>query len=301
MSSLIAALYILCILFLTGFGLFVIAKNPKALLNRYFALLCLALLGWVGSLFAFVLQTSAAELLWLGRFNFAAVALVAPLAYLFVRELAGRPPARKGWMWAESAALAAATLLSASVDRAELVSGGLHTTSYGSLFPLYVLHVLAYVGAALFAAFRPLMRTLRDRRSQLALVGWGILGTFVIALVTNAILPYAFGDFRFIHLGTISTILFIAAVGYATFVEHLFDVRVVIRATLVFAGLIALALEVYHATIGFLVHLLPLGGESERNFAATMVTLVVYSFTQTSVQKWLERIVRRAFLRNPRT
>ena len=53
MSALTAALYVLCLLFLTAFPIFVFLQNPRSGLHRTFALLAFALLGWVASLFAF--------------------------------------------------------------------------------------------------------------------------------------------------------------------------------------------------------------------------------------------------------
>jgi hypothetical protein len=298
MSPLVAALYLLCILFLVSFSIFVIAKDYTNPLNQYFSLLCLALLGWVGSLAAFFLKTSSSELLWIGRFNFAAVAVAVPLLYLFVRRLSCRPSPGSGWiwfLWIETAILTLVTQFLSAVDRAEFVTNGVHTTAYGPLFPLYILHVLVYVIAAVNAAFRPAGRVTQVTRNQLKLVGGGIIATAAIALFTNAWLPYVSDDFRFIHVGTISTILFLAAVGYAVFVYGLFDVHIVIRATFVFAGLIALALEVYKAAIASLVHLVPLGDPSERQSAATFITLVIFAFTQEPVKRWLESVARRIF------
>ena len=122
MSPLTASLYILCILFLTVFSVFVLAKNPKDRLNQLFFWLSLALLGWVASLFAFIVQTSPSELLWLGRFNFAAVAFAVPLVYLFTREVAGRKEERNDlWIWAETALLGAGTLFGPAVDASDAV------------------------------------------------------------------------------------------------------------------------------------------------------------------------------------
>lgn len=100
-------LYVLCILFLAGFALLVFTRNPKSRLHRQFALLALALLGWVSSLFAFDFQIAGDALLWLGRFNFAAIVFAVTLGFLFVRDVAGRPAGRFGlWLWAETACLA---------------------------------------------------------------------------------------------------------------------------------------------------------------------------------------------------
>lgn len=125
MPALLAALYILCLLFLTGFALFVFLRSPRSWLHRCFALLSLALLGWVASLFAFDFPLRADVLLLLGRFNFACVVLAVTLGCLFVRAVAGRPAGTfVPWLWAETALLGAGTLLTPLVDRQELVRAG---------------------------------------------------------------------------------------------------------------------------------------------------------------------------------
>ena len=83
--------------------------------------------------------------------------------------------------------------------------------------------------------------------------------------------------------------------GYAVFAYHLFRIRVIVRATFVLAGLLALALELYGLVLSFLAHLLPLGGAEERSFAATALVLVVNAFTQEPVRRWLERLIDRAY------
>lgn len=292
MSALLAALYILCILFLIGFAFITFARNPRSKLHRYFALLALALLSWVASLFAFDLQISGHALLWLGRFNFASIVFAVTLGYLFVREVAGSSLGKTGiWLWAEAGLLAALTLLTPLVDQQELVHQGEHITLYGPLFIPYVLHVLALLGAMLLVAFQARQHMPEQARRQLRLIGIGIIATAAIALVTNVALPYDLGDFRFIHVGTISTILFLVSVGYAVFAYHLFNIHLIIRATFVFTGLITLALELYNLALSFLAHLLPFGNTEERSFAATALVLVVNAFTQQPVRRWLERMI----------
>lgn len=298
MSALVAALYSLCLLALAGFALFVFFRNPRGSLNQTFFLLSLSLLGWVASLFAFNLPhfnlPASPGLLLLGRFNFACIVLAVTLGYAFVQQVARSPVSRLArWLWLETGLLTAATLFTPLVDKAELVVSGQHSTLYGSLFPLYVLHVIFWLLAALFIAFQPLPHLPEQTRRQLRLIGGGILATGVVALVTNALLPYTFGDFRFIHVGTLSTLLFLLAVGYAVFVLHLFSVRVLLKMTLVFAGLVTLALEVYQLALAFLAHLFPFGNSHERDFAATLVVLTVNAFTHEPLKRWLEKLVSR--------
>ena len=221
---------------------FVIAQSPRAALNRYFALLALSLLGWVASLFAFDFTLSPHMLLWVGRFNFACIIVAVTLGFLFVREIRmqARPkqllPGRRAspgfhrWLWAETAA---ATVLSFTplVDAQELIEQGQHVTRYGPLFALYLIHILMLLGATLYLAFQSAPATPRETQSQLSLIGGGIVAMAAIALVTSVFLPYALMDFRFIHVGTLSTIFFLVAVGYAVFAHHLFSVRPVQRSS----------------------------------------------------------------------
>jgi len=196
--------------------------------------------------------------------------------------------------------LGALTGLTPLVDRQELVRAGQHVTVYGPLFAPYVLHVLVLIGATLVIAFQPRHLESEQTARQLRLIGGGIIATAAVALVTNALLPYELGDFRFIHIGTLSTILFLGAVGYAVFAYHLFSVHFIVRATFVLAGLLALALELYSLVLSFLAHLLPLGGAEERSFAATALVLVVNAFTQEPVRRWLERLIDRAYYKRYR-
>ncbi len=295
MTLFTASLYLLCLAFLFASALFVYSRDPRSKLNAYYALLALTLLAWVGTLFVFGSLPEGRPLLAVGRANFAAAALVATTSCLFVAELAGRRLTRLSAVWIETALLGVLSLGTPLVDRAETVLRGQHQTAYGPLFALYIVHVVAYLAGAVDLAFLPPAGTADRTRRQLRLVGAGILATATVGVTANIVLPYWYGDFRFIHVGTLSTILLLAAVGYAVFAYHLFSIRVIVRATFVLAGLLALALELYGLVLSFLAHLLPLGSAGERSFAATALVLVVNAFTQEPVRRRLERVIDRAY------
>ena len=164
----------------------------------------------------------------------------------------------------ETALLAALSLWTPLVDRTEIVMAGQHTTLYGALFPLYALHVVGYLVGAVVVAFRAAPGARGRARPQLLLVGSGILATALVGVTANIVLPYGLGDFRLVNAGALSTILFLAAVGYAVFAAHLFSVRVIVRAAFVYAGLITLALELYQLAVSFLSRLIPFGDREAR-------------------------------------
>jgi hypothetical protein len=290
MSLLVASLYLLCIAFLFGSALYVYSRNPFSRLNSAYALLALTLLGWVGTLFVFTAQTGGLALLWLGRANFAAAALAAPAVLGFVHELRREPSPRMRWLWIEALSVALIALLTGLVDRSESLQVSVHVTDYGAFFPIYVINILAFVSVALWRAFAPTPHLSTQTRLQLRLVGVGVFATVTVGTIANAILPYVYGDFRYIDAGTLSTIFFLAAVAYAAVVYRLFNLQVVVRTTLIFGVLIAFALEIYQVAIEFLTRLLPLGDPAQQHAAAVTVALIINAFTHEPLRRWLEQL-----------
>jgi hypothetical protein len=86
-------------------------------------------------------------------------------------------------------------------------------------------------------------------------VGVGILVTAGVGIATEVVLPYGFGNFYLIDVGTLSTISALAAIAYATCSLSLFNTRAVIRAALVVALLTAFAMELYQAAVSAIHHL----------------------------------------------
>jgi hypothetical protein len=255
----VALLYYLCELLLAGLTVFIAWRGrrrprTRARLRRTFCLLSLALLLWLLTLFLEVRTALPAVQLWLGRANFAAVLFAATLALRFVREVplpaAARLPPGAFWLLVATGLLGVLTLATPWIDAAERVEAGRAITRYGPLFPAYLAHVLGCLVAALVLAFQGWRRADDPRvRRQLALIGLGMLATGSDAFLTNALLPYGWGEFRFCDVGTLSTLLFVLAIAYATFLHGLFDLRVLLRRTLVYGLLLAFVLGTFSSTV----------------------------------------------------
>jgi hypothetical protein len=281
----VALLYYLCFLLLAGLMLFIAWRGrrrprTRARLRRTFLLLSLSLLLWLLTLFVEVRTALPAAQLWLGRANFAAVVFAATLALRFVQEVPLKAARRVSpglfWLRAETGLLGVLTLVTPLIDAAERVEAGRAVTSYGPLFPVYLAHVLGCLGAALVLAFQGWRRA-DDRivRGQMALIGLGMLATGSIAFIANALLPYGWGDFRFCDGGTLSTLLFVLAVAYATFLHGLFDLRVLLRRTLVYGLLLAFVLGAYSSAVFVVSQYLTESAGKVTQFA---VLLIAFSF-----------------------
>lgn len=295
MTLVIASLYLLISAFLFGSAIYILSRDPFVRLNQAYACLALAQLGWVGTLFVFNATPAGPTLLWIGRANFAAAALAAPAVFGFVQALLKKPLRWTLWIVIETLIIAGLSLGTGLIDQTEAVRGSVHLTTYGWLFPLYIVHLLLYLLPALWRALTPPRHFASER--QVRLVGVGMLVTAGVGMTTNVVLPYGFGNFHLIDIGTLSTIGALATIAYAACIYHMFNVRVVIRTTLVVALLIAFALELYQAAVSALSALLPLTDPTERHIAAATVALIINAFTQQPLRWWLTRLALRLLKR----
>jgi hypothetical protein len=286
MPALVSLLYYLCFLLLSGLAAFVLARRPRSSLHRTFGLGALALLAWTATLFLYGRAADPSLLTLLGRLNFAAALFVVLLAYLFVAQLAGRTvPSRR--LWLETLLLAALTIWTPLIDQAEAIEANRHVTRFGTLFPLYVLHIVLYLLAALGSAFRARREAPPRQRSQLTLIALGMLATALVAVPANLILPYGFGNFAWQDVGALSTILFVAAVADAIFVHRLFDVRILVKRTLVYGLLLTFALSVYSSVVLLVTQYLTSGERS----ALTQFGVLVIAFSFDPLRRFLEKQV----------
>lgn len=229
----VALLYYGCILLLVALSAFVLGFCPASPKRRNFCLLVAALLTWQLTLFLEVRTLHPEVHLFLGRMNFAAVVWASYFCLRFIEAVGEKPQGSgRSWLLWATALLFVLTVLTPLVCAAERVEQGRAVTTYGPLFPVYLLHVLGCVVAAVVSAFGERVRTTdRSRRRRLTLIGMGILVTGGISAVTNALLPFVYDDFRFCDVGVLSVCFFGLAVAYAVFVHRLFDARFLVRET----------------------------------------------------------------------
>ena len=283
--SLIALFYYLCFLLLAGLTLFVAFRSSqrtrsRVRLHRAFFLLALSLLLWQVTLFLEVRVALPDLQLWLGRANFTAIVFVVYFALRFVQAVPLKGPhqaVRSSWLLCtETTLLAGITLLTPLVTVAERVGDGQAISTFGPLFPCYLLHVMGYLTATLIVALQE-RRNAKDRTTQrqLTLIVYGIFATGSIALITNALLPYRYGDFRFSDTGTLSTLLFTLCIAYATFLHRLFEARLLLRATLVYGTLLVFVLSVYSSMVMLITNYLTSGSSNAKQF---VVLMLAFSF-----------------------
>ena len=288
MTLLIAGLYYLCFLVLTGLAIFIFRKNPSARLNRYFALFALTTLGWLVTLYFFNRTPDSPTLTVWGRANFAFAASFVVFNYLYLPEIARKQVRHTKWILLQTGVLVSITLFTGWIDEVEHLRQGEHVTVFGPLFPLYIAHIIGYVGAALYLTFFANRQATRKVRNQLSIIGLGIFLMALIAMMTNLLLPYFFKVFALQEVGALSIIALLSTIAYAISAHQLFDIRIIIRRTVVFTALFILIVIAYSA-LALLLRGAILGdpvSDTKTNIV-NLVTICIIGFAIEPLRRWL--------------
>lgn len=300
----ITALYFLCFGALFGLAVYIYRRDPREWLNRYFALFSLSILGWLVTLYAFNRHGDVSGLTELGRLNFAVAALIVLFGYLFVREITAHRASRRlvasaRWLSLETAGLFGVTLFTGLLDSSEHLADGQHVTTFGPLFPVFIIHIAGYIVAALYLTFVAGRHATPKVRAQLSIIGLGIFVMAAIAVVTNLLLPYLLGDFAWQEVGALSTLALLSAIAYAISVHQLFDIRLFIRRAVVYTLLLGFTSAVYNAFI-FSLTLLFQGRFGEYDWRTTIPNILIFSvigFTFEPIRNRLDLSVSRVLYR----
>ena len=288
MTLLIAGLYYLCFLTLTGLAIFIYRKNPSARLNRYFALFALTTLGWLVTLYFFNRTPDTPALTIWGRANFAFAASFVVFNYLYLPEIARKQARHTKWILLQTGSLVLITLFTGWIDEVEHLQNGQHVTEFGPLFPLYIAHIIGYVGAALYLTFFANRKASQKIRNQLSIIGLGIFLMAIIAMLTNLLLPYFLKVFALQEVGALSIIALLGTIAYAISAHQLFDIRIIIRRTVVFTALFILIVIAYSA-LALLLRGALLGdpvSDTKTNIV-NLVTICIIGFAIEPLRKWL--------------
>ena len=107
-----------------------------------------------------------------------------------------------------------------------------------------------------------------------------------VAFITNAILPYYANEYRFCDIGSISVLLFVMSVAYATFVRGLFDRRVIVRETIVYGLLLTFILGAYSSAVFLVSQYITKSAGTLTQFAVLMI-----AFSIEPIRRYLEKRV----------
>jgi signal transduction histidine kinase len=185
------------------------------------------------TLYLYYHADNATALLFIGRINFAAGTLLSGFLFLFVSVY----PENKDYFSKRvvqsilylTLVIALLTAFTDLVSKEELISSTGHETIFGSMYVVYVLHiVLGMVGGVMLLLRK--YRKAQDPKNKLLLRN--LLIALFIAIVwgitTNILLPGLFSFFDLQQAGPLGTVIFSMVVVYSIIRHRFLDVRLLI-------------------------------------------------------------------------
>jgi hypothetical protein len=294
MDAVFAVLLIVTLANLTLAG-FVLWHKPGAEVNRIFALTATTTALWTftNALFRVAptlsLATLTAKVSYLAAILLGASILHFSWTFPLHRRVSLQ---HKAVLWTAAAAVGLLPFVPALVVRSIDMSG---TRSIVTNNGIYVIaaFLLLTIGSG-FALFVQRHFTLhRVAREQSRYVLTGLSLATVIGITCNLVLPLLH-NYRLVWLGPAASLFFVAFTVYAIITSHLFDIRLIIKKTLVYSLLLAAVGSGYslaeHTLTEFLQRTV---ANSDFAWMGNIMGALVVGIFFSPVKEWLEKQVSR--------
>jgi PAS domain S-box-containing protein len=284
---------------LLSLGLVVVARDPRAPVNRLFAFSMITIIGWIGSISLYLSTKDSDPNIFLGRLAFASASAI-PFSLLWMFESLEDVPAHRWRKTLLSAGLVCATFVVLSLTPL-IVAGSAAGSSgrnfiYGPLHRLFGLYFLCCFGVALYRLSRQLRSASGIRRLQLRYLLLGILLGGVGGMTTNLVIPLLWRTSRYSLLGPYFTLIMAVFAAHAIIRYRLMDIRVVIKTGVVYTSGIAVAVSLFVAFTTFLRR--ATGDRTDSiSFAAAVTIALVTAVLFQPLNMWLQKALNRYLYR----
>ncbi len=230
----------------------VIHRNPKSITNILFVLLSISSAAWAIVTYFSVHTSDPNEALLSMRLT---MFFAVPQAVLFFLSVKTFPLSKynlRSKLYFIYFLLALLTLL---ITLTPLLFSSV--TKSGKSFepvvaPGMLLFVVIAVGSVVAGFVTLLLKYKKSTgvlRSQLRLMLYGLITMFILIVTFNFVLVVLYKNSSFVSLGPLFTLPFLGAMAYAIIAHHLFDIRIIIKRTVVYSALLAFVLSTYAAVI----------------------------------------------------
>lgn len=293
-----AGILALCLV-LVGLGAFVFARDPRASLNRRFALSMLTVSGWIGCISMYLSTRAYEPNLFLGRLAFAfASAIPFMLLWMFESFRESQSPssaktlAIPGLFTAVFAILSFTPLIVAASSSDQRGANFV----YGPLHPFFGLYFIVSFGFSLYRLWIRLKSAVGIKKLQLRYLLLGILLGGSGAITTNLVIPLVWNTSRFSLLGPYFSLVLAMFAAHAIIRYRLMDIKVAIKRGVVYVCGIALTVSLFLCAITLLRIMAE--GDSENISTTTAVAVaIVTAILFERMIRGLAKLVNRYFYR----
>lgn len=276
----------------------VFMRRPKAEINRVFALTSFSVAVWTLTNGVFQATNSMVVATLSANLSYVSALVVAASLFHFSQVFPHHPNRTRRHMtvlatwslWLVTALLGILPFIPHFVIQSIELEPARRIVTNSGLYPIFAGVALAVLGAIRFL-LQSLAATAGKERMQTRYVLAGMAVTSIVGLVCNLVLPLL-GNYSLVWLGPASSLVFVASTVYSIVKEHLFDIRLVIKRTLVYSLLLAGIAGGYSAVEYVLKEALQgttLG--SVHPLVSNIGGAIAVSLFASPVRRWLEKRV----------
>jgi signal transduction histidine kinase len=274
--------------------------NRRSPVNKFFSLYSVFSAGWIITLYLFY-SARADDLLFFGRLNFAVTEWVAFFGFYFGYWFPVRTfkfnrifhPIAIFWLFV----LTYATLFTGLIDQKEEFVNGVIVTHFGSLYILFIMHFLLFIGGIIYLPVIKYGSLDHKKRMQVKYLSMGTSLSIIFAGTTNILLPFLFKNYNWQYTGPLGLIPFYGFTSYSIIRHNLMDIKLVIQRSLVYSFLISIIIGVYLVLVFLLGIIFGEATDSTILLAAIIVTLIGI-YTVPHIERYFLKITDKFFFKD---
>lgn len=278
-----------------GLGVLVLRRGRPGYNSVAFFALTLALVAWSGANYISLVATDLGSVLFWMRVVMALAVLQGASFYLFAVTFPDNKLTLVRWFLPlYGLAVLAVFILAMS---SALFSGVVIDQITGARSPQVekgmLIFLLVTVGSILAGLVTIIKKYLGGNgylRSQIAFLFLGIFAMFFLMITFNLLFVVLLKNDTFVFLGPLFTLPFILATTYAIVAHQLFDIKVIIKRTIVYSGLLLFAVTAYSMVVFFFTTLL--GNQpvfTAEVFLTNLAAAVIIAVGFEPLRQWLVR------------
>ncbi len=286
----------------TVIGVLVLSRDYRSYTNRFFALFA-----WLSAVLSVanivsLHQSTPESTLHYARLSISAATLYCYFLFLTVHTFPSKRIRLKSWQLILATLLSGIVLLLTQTPYVFQSVTGIGEASSpvpGPAIPLFALVNGFYIVSAIYLLVTRHRAATGSLRAQLQYLLLGIATSSVLIFVTDFIFVILLKTTALLSLLPLYTLLFVLATAYAILTHHLFDIRVIIKRTVLYSGLVLFTLTIYSLVLLLMGSFLG-GGQTFqlRSFLPNAIAAILIAFGFEPIRKYLNTATDSLFFKS---
>jgi signal transduction histidine kinase len=299
MTSLIFLVLLVVSLAHLAIGLLVLAKNPRASVNRLFAAFSAVMSIWIMA--NYFTDHSNHQLIF-NSITFVVSGLAALFLLLFALYQTTRQSAAVTLVARRIALFG--LLVTATGATPLVVAGGVNiegifNVHFGPFAPYYFTYLLITFSAVLVILLRAHYRLRGAEKIRIRYVLISIFSGLIFVVISNILIPLVFDNFSFVAIGPLATIFLAVGIAYSIIRHRLFDIRPVVARGFAYLLVLLTMGSIYaFGLFGISAIFFRENNTTIAQNAVSTVLAIIIAFTFQPLRRIFERLTDRFFYRD---